>query len=235
MFINLDVTPPRARVNVDCTTTPAQLLYLTARILPGLNMSRDIMWHLCMTWFGMNVLQPKRMRSNPYHQEKKFHHSYLQDPKINSSISQKWKIPWCQQHKYCQITFHGIYIHNLLSRRPTTHSHSSEETSQVARKTSRPSPARPLSDPSCRHNLVPTHGHQHQPAGSCTEASCPICERGLQDYQQHYCNDGRPKLAYTTASPLWRQARDGLQDHTQPHSHPSCKVFPPLTLGGHGN
>jgi len=61
-----------------------------------------------------------------------------------------------------------------------------------------------------RHSLGPTHSHQHRPTGSCTEASCLICERGLQDY----FNDGRPRLAYTTASPLQRQASNGLQDHT---------------------
>jgi len=71
---------------------------------------------------------------------------------------------------------------------------------------------RPILEYACRHSLGPTYSHQHQPAGSCTEASCPFCERGLQDYQQHYCNDGRPRLAYTTASPLQCQAGDGLQD-----------------------
>ena len=46
-----------------------------------------------------DVLQPKQMRSDPHYQEKEPHHSYLQDPPINSSICQKRKIPWRQLRK----------------------------------------------------------------------------------------------------------------------------------------
>ena len=118
-----------------------------------------------------------------------------------------------------------MYIHNLPSRRPTTHSHSSEEPSQAAHKTSRPSPTRPLSDPSWSMQAQSRTHTRPRTSTSWKLYRGQICERGLQDYQQHYCNDGRPRLQ--------RKASDGL--HVDRITHiliaiPAAQYFHPRHL-----
>jgi hypothetical protein len=88
----------------------------------------------------------------------------------------------------------------------------------------RPRPTRPLLDQSWS-TLAQSGTHTQPPTStSWKHSKGELLVKG--DY----------KTTNTTASPLQCQASDGLQDHAQPHSHPSCTVLPrtPLTLGGHG-